>query len=120
MEEKAFSISEKMKCYKMILINLNKINEFYRGDSGKSADDQTPIYTYIILKSHPKRLISNLNYITCFTDGRNGKDMSPVLFKNNTLISISKIKEITAESLNITEEEFKQRNSASFKRFPKP
>ena len=118
MEEKAFSISEKMKCYKMILNNLNKINEFYCGQSGKSADDQTPIYTYIILKSHPKRLISNINYIKCFTENRSGNNPLPNMFNNNNLLSIEKIKEITAESLNIKEEEFIKRNNSSKKRFP--
>ena len=117
MEEKAFCISEKIKCYQMILNNLNKINEFYYGNSGKTAEDQTPIYTYIVLKSHPKRLISNINYIKCFTDGKSNKDPTIELFKNNTLVSIDKISEITAKSLNITEDEFKKRNSESNNKF---
>ena len=117
MEEKAFSINEKMKYFKMILNNLNKINEFYCGESGKTADDQTPIYTYIILKSHPKRFISNINYVKCFTDGKAEKDPVVELFKNNSLLTFTKIWNITPTSLNMTAEEFNRRNSEANNRF---
>ena len=119
LEEKAFSINEKMKCYKMILNNVNKINEFYCGKSGKSAEDQTPIYNYIILKSHPKRLISNINYINCFTYGRSGKDPTARLFTNNSFCSKNFIEEIKPETLNNSEEELNQKNSEESKKLIK-
>jgi hypothetical protein len=117
MEEKAFSINEKMKYFRKILDNINKINEFYCGVTGKTADDQTPIYTYIILKSHPKRFISNRNYAICFTDGKKVKDGDIELFKSNSLVALTKIVEITASSLNITQEEFVKRKKESKQKF---
>ena len=117
MEDKAFSINEKMKYFRMILNNINKINEFYLGVSGKTADDQTPIYAYIILKSHPKRLISNIYYVKCFTDGKAEKEPDIQLFKDNSLICVTKILEITPESLNLTSEEFSKKKSEAQKKF---
>ena len=117
MEEKAFSINEKMKYFRKILDNINKINEFYCGVTGKTADDQTPIYTYIILKSHPKRFISNINYVKCFTDGNKIKEPDIELFKNNSIISLTKILEITAASFNITQEEFDKRKNESREKY---
>ena len=116
MEDKAFSINEKMKYFRMILSNINKINEFYLGVSGKTADDQTPIYAYIILKSHPKRFISNIYYVKCFTDGKTEKEPDIQLFKDNSLICVTKILEITPESLNLTSEEFSKKKSDAKKR----
>ena len=116
MEEKAFSINEKMKYFRMILNNINKINEFYCDISGKTADDQTPVYTYIILKSHPKRIISNVNYIKCFTDGKTEVEPVIQLFKNNSLVCITKILEITPKNLNMTLEEFNKRSIEAKKR----
>ena len=116
MEDKAFSINEKMKYFRMILNNINKINEFYCDISGKTADDQTPVYTYIILKSHPKRIISNVNYIKCFTDGKTEVEPVIQLFKNNSLVCITKILEITPKNLNMTLEEFNKRSIEAKKR----
>ena len=117
MEEKAFSINEKVKYFRMILDNINKINEFYLGITEKAADDQTPIYTYIILKSHPKRFISNMNYVKCFTDGKKKKEPDVELYKNNSFVALTKIVEITASSLNLTQEEFDKRKKESKEKF---
>ena len=106
-----------MKYFRKILDNINKINEFYCGVTGKTADDQTPIYTYIILKSHPKRFISNINYVKCFTDGNKIKEPDIELFKNNSIISLTKILEITAASFNITQEEFDKRKNESREKY---
>ena len=108
MEEKAFSVSEKIKCLKAVYDNINKINEFYCDKADKSAEAQTPIFIYIILKSHPKRFISNINYINCFTK-KNQEGIE--FFKTNCEVAIEKISSITPSSLNMTVEEFNERNS---------
>ena len=113
MEEKAFSISEKIKCFMMIYNNLNKINEFYCDEYGKSANEQTPIFTYIILKAHPKRFISNINFINCFTDDKTITGQNARLFITNSLGSVQKIWFITPASLNISVIEFNNKNSES-------
>jgi hypothetical protein len=108
MEEKAFSVSEKIKCLKAVYDNINKINEFYCDKADKSAEAQTPIFIYIILKSHPKRFISNINYINCFTK-KNQEGIE--FFKTNCEVALEKISSITPSSLNMTVEEFNERNS---------
>ena len=116
MEEKAFSISEKIKYFRMILNNINKINEFYCGVKGKAADDQTPVYAYIILKSHPKRIISNINYVKCLTEGKTNVEPDIQLFIDNSLLCVTKILEINPKSLNLTLEEFNKRKIEAKKR----
>ena len=116
MEEKAFSISEKIKYFRMILNNINKINEFYCGVTGKAADDQTPVYAYIILKSHPKRIISNINYVKCLTEGKTNVEPDIQLFIDNSLLCVTKILEINPKSLNLTLEEFNKRKIEAKKR----
>ena len=118
-EERAFSINEKIKYFRMILNNINKINEFYCGIAGKSADDQTPVYTYIILKSHPKRFISNINYVKCLTEGKKLNEPEIVLFINNSMISFKKILEVTPYSLKIDVHEFNRRNNEAINRLSK-
>ena len=116
MEEKAFSISEKIKCFMMIYNNLNKINEFYCDECGKSANEQTPIFNYIILKAHPKRFISNINFINCFTDDKTITGQNARLFMTNSLASVQKIWSITPASLNISVDEFNKRNGEASQR----
>ena len=75
MEEKSNSVNEKIKCLKMVYNNMNKINQFYFDISDMSIETQSPIFYYIIVKSQPKRFISNINYLKCFTCGKDlGKD----------------------------------------------
>ena len=116
MEEKAFSISEKIKCFMMIYNNLNKINEFYCDECGKSANEQTPIFNYIILKAHPKRFISNINFINCFTDDKTISGQNARLFITNSLASVQKIWSITPASLNLSVDEFNKRNGEAYQR----
>ena len=54
-----------------LIINAHtSINYTIKFSSGKDdysgQDEMTPIFQYIILKAHPKRMYSNINYIKCF------------------------------------------------------
>ena len=112
MEERAFSVSEKIRCFTMVYNNMKKVNKFYCGITGQGADDITPIFIYIVLKSHPKRLISNINYIKCFA-----KEESEVSLINNMFQqAIEAIWNITPTSLNISVKEFNRRNSEANER----
>ena len=115
MEEKARSVNEKISCLKMVYDNINKINEFYFNRMDKSADAQIPIFTYIIIKTHPKRFISNINYLNCFTEG---KELGYInMYIKNCLSSIEYIFSINPEVFNITDKEFNKRCSESMKKF---
>ena len=115
MEERAYSIYEKINCLKMVYNNINKINEFFFNKKDKSADAQTPIFNYIIIKTHPKRLISNINYLNCFTDSKNRGDI--YLYIKNCSSSIEFIFNLTPESFNLTEKEFNNRCKESTRKF---
>ena len=115
MEESSFSVTEKIKCLEMVYNNINKITEFYFDKSDKSVEAQAPLFNYIIVKAHPKRFISNINYINCFTKG---KDLSSAnLLLKNCLASVEFIWKINPLSFQMSAEEFNKRCSDANKRF---
>ena len=108
MEEKAKSISEKIKCLEMIYKNMNRINEFYFDKLDMSVEAQSPIFYYIIVKSHPKRFITNINYLNCFTRGKNMRENQVLI--NNCITAIDFIYNyINPSNLHLTKEEFNKR-----------
>ena len=109
MEERANSVSEKLKCLQMVYKNINQITEFYFGKLDMSAEAQTPIFNYIIIKAHPKRFASNIYYLNCFT-----KDN---LFVRNCFASIDFICGLTPFNFGINTEEFNKRCIQSSNKF---
>jgi len=62
---------DKLNCIRSVeYLILNSIN-FCLCESDKiaGADDLYPIFAYLVLKSKPKRFISNINYINTFLYG---------------------------------------------------
>jgi len=86
----------------------NSINNTIKFSSGKNEDvgldEMTPIFQYIILKAHPKRMISNINYMKCFL-GDNSTDFW-ALFLSQIEAAIEYINSIDHIKLNISKEEF--------------
>ena len=109
MEERANSVSEKLKCLQMVYKNINQITEFYFDQLDKSAEAQTPIFNYIIVKAHPKRFISNINYLNCFA-----KDH---IFVRNCLASRDFVWGLSLFDFDISAEEFNKRCIESSKKF---
>ena len=109
MEERANSVSEKLKCLQMVYKNINQITEFYFDQLDKSAEAQTPIFNYIIVKAHPKRFISNINYLNCFA-----KDH---IFVRNCLASRDFVWGLSPFDFDISAEEFNKRCIESSKKF---
>ena len=68
-------------------------------------DELKPLFLYIIIKAQPQRMISNLNYIKCFTDDIEIDEKISYLL---TLLESSKefVLNISNKLLNITKEEF--------------
>ena len=65
----------------------------------------TPILQYIILKAHPKRMHSNINYIKCFLGDSNLTDSRGFLL-SQIESAASYINNLDYEHLKITKEEF--------------
>jgi hypothetical protein len=86
----------------------NSINNTIKFSSGKNEDvgldEMAPIFQYIILKAHPKRMISNINYMKCFL-GDNSTDFW-ALFLSQIEAAIEYINSIDHIKLNISKEEF--------------
>ena len=115
MEESSFSVTEKIKCLEKVYDNINKITEFYFDKSDKSVEAQAPLFNYILVKAHPKRFISNINYINCFTKG---KDLGNInLLLENCLASVEFIWKINPLTFEMSAEEFNKRCSDANKRF---
>ena len=114
MEERARSISEKLRCIKMVYNNISRIQEFYFDKVDKSADGITPILNYIIVKTHPKRFISNINYLNCFTEGRDLKDIG--VYIKTCESSIQFVWDVNPTIVNLTAEEFNKRCSIAGKK----
>jgi len=74
-------------------------------DGGFSLEDFLPILNYIIIKSKPKRMASNLNFINTFlTDSKQKGIYGNV--RTNLFFSFQFILEINHEVLNISKEEY--------------
>ena len=86
----------------------NSINNTIKFSSGKNEDagqdEMTPIFQYIILKAHPRRMISNINYMKCFL----GDDSSGyrAFFLKQIESAVTYINSIDHIQLNISKEEF--------------
>ena len=58
------SIYEKIKCIAAAYNTINNTLKLSTGkDEGGGADDFCPIFQYLIIKAHPQRFFSNINYI---------------------------------------------------------
>jgi len=73
---------DKLNCIRSVeYLILNSINFcLCESDSIAGADDLYPIFAYLVLKSKPKRFISNINYINCFLYGEKKTNVYGQLF----------------------------------------
>ena len=75
-------------------------------DSGQH--EMTPIFQYILLKAHPKRMHSNINFIKCFFGETNLTDSKGFLLSQIESAS-SYINNLDYKQLKITKEEFDEK-----------
>jgi hypothetical protein len=99
---------DKLNCIRSVeYLILNSINFcLCERDSIAGADDLYPIFAYLVLKSKPKRFISNINYINCFLYGEKKTNIYGQLFFK-MIFARSLIEKFKRDFFNtLTDEEF--------------
>ena len=74
----AKSVFDKLNCIENAYVIMNNTVKFISGKNENAGQDElTPLFQYILIKSQPERLSTNINYIKCFLSeddsiGKNG------------------------------------------------
>ena len=104
--DEARSVMDKLELIASAHTCVNNTIKFSSGkDDDSGQDEMTPILQYIILKAHPKRMHSNINYIKCFLGDSNLTDSRGFLL-SQIESAASYINNLDYEHLKITKEEF--------------
>ena len=103
--DEAKSVLEKIRCIQNSFTNINNLIKFSSGkDKDAGQDETTPIFQYVVLKAHPKRMYSNINYIYCFFDMIHGGQHAFLVTQLQSAITF--IENLNAEQLRMNKEEF--------------
>ena len=114
--DEARSVLDKINLIINAHTSINNTIKFSSGkDDDSGQDEMTPIFQYIILKAHPRRMISNINYIKCFL-GDNLSDSKGFLL-SQIESATSYINNINYEQLKIPKEEFERRYNDANRKF---
>ena len=97
--------------------SINNTIKFSLGKEDDSGQDEmTPILQYIILKAHPKRMYSNINYLKCFLGDSNLSDQNGFLL-SQIESAYSYINNLNYQNLKITKEEFDSKFEKARKKY---
>ena len=103
--DEAKSVTEKISCIRNAQTNVNNLIKFSSGSEKDAGQDETtPIFQYIIIKAHPRRMISNINYIYCFFDMYHGGQYAFLITQLQSFIAF--IENVSHDQLKISKEEF--------------
>jgi len=106
--DEARSVSDKINLIINAHTSINNTIKFSSGkDDDSGQDEMTPIFQYIILKAHPKRMYSNISYIKCFL-GENITDSRGFLL-SQIESAASYIHDLNYEQLKISKDEYNNR-----------
>ena len=108
------AIKDKFHCINKIYVDMNNAIKFDSGINNEAKRDELkPLFLYIIIRAQPKRMLSNINYIKCFTDYIEIDEKISYLL---TLLESSKefVINISYQFLNIKKEEFEKNMNQMF------
>ncbi|GFS36809.1 hypothetical protein NPIL_480661 [Nephila pilipes] len=98
---------QKIKCIVNCSENIFNIIKLCQGVVA-SADEFLPAMVYIVLKANPPLLQSNIKYITSYSIPTRLRSGEGAYYFTNLCCAVEFIENLTAESLNINEEEFQR------------
>jgi hypothetical protein len=113
----AKSVFDKIDCINSAYVTMNNTVKFISGKNEDAGQDElTPLFQYVLIKSQPERLFSNINYIKTFLSEEDL--IGPKGFYMSQMESASSfISEIDYKQLNMNETEFNQKKAESIKKY---
>ena len=113
----AKSIYDKLDCIQNAYVIMNNTVKFMSGKNENAGQDEfTPLFQYILIKSQPERLCTNINYIKCFLSevdlmSKNGFYFSQMESARTFLLNIK------GKDLKMDENEFEQKKEKYLKKY---
>jgi len=105
----AKSVFDKLDCIQNAYVIMNNTVKFISGKNENAGQDEfTPLFQYILIKSQPEKLVTNINYIKCFLSdvdlmGQNG------FYFSQMESACTFIKNIKSSDLKMEEKEFNEK-----------
>jgi len=104
----ATSVYEKIRCVLNAKNNICNTIKFSTGKNNKpGSDDIIPIFHYITIKAHPRRFISNINYIKCLKDLSKGGQIQFLATELES--SLAFIRSLNHSHIKMSKEEFDEK-----------
>ena len=113
----AKSIFDKLDCIQNAYVIMNNTVKFISGKNENAGQDEfTPLFQYILIKSQPERLCTNINYIKCFLSdadlmSQNGFYLTQMESARTFLLNIK------GKDLKMGENEFNEKKEKCLKKY---
>ena len=110
------SVFDKLDCIQNAYVAMNNTVKFISGKNEDAGQDElTPLFQYVLIKSKPERLISDINYIKSFLS--EADQIGPKGFYVSQMESASSfISDLDHKQLNMSKEEFEEKKLESLRR----
>ena len=105
--DEAKSVYGKLRYLEGVFNNMNNNIKFSTGSNKNAGQDEvTAIFQYIMIKAHPRRVHSNINYIKCFLDPAHGGQKMFLLTQLEAAVNFIEQVMTREITLNLSKEEF--------------
>ena len=113
----AKSVFDKLDCIKDAHTNMNNTIKFSSGKNDDAGQDElTPIFQYLVIKAHPKRIYSDIHYIKTFLGDTSLRGQEGFLVTQMESAT-SFIMQIDNEQLKMTKEEYDNKINDAKKKY---